>query len=160
MAKNKETRVCRYPHCKHNDRIIDLNVDKYIKDGGAYLHEDCYKNKSDIQLIKSLWQEHISPTVVNSQLMSILNKLIFDNNISTDYILFVMQYCIDHKCRLQYPPGLRYYVDSPEIKEAYKKKTQPIIRQSEFTIDEIEDDSPKFNINKKPSGFKSILGGR
>ena len=160
MTKKADTRVCRYPHCKHDDKTINLTSDKYVKDGSSYYHEECYKNKSNIQLIKNLWHDHISSTVVYSQLMNILNQLIFKDNISSDYIVFVVQYCIDNQRKLRYPPGLRYCVDDQVIKDAYNKKMQPIIRHSDFSANIVEDDSPKFTINKKPAGFKSILGGK
>lgn len=160
MAKQTDSRVCRYPHCKYENKTIDLLSDKYVKEGSSYYHDECYKNKSNIQLIKNLWHDHISPTVVYSQLMNTLNQLIFKDNISSDYILFVVQYCIDNQRKLRYPPGLRYCVDDQVIKDAYNKKIQPIIRQSDFVANDVEDDSPKFTINKKPAGFKSILGGR
>ena len=161
MAK-ADTRVCRYPHCKHNDKTIDLTTDKYVKDGGSYYHEECYRNKANIQLIKNLWHDHISQTVVYSQLISILNQLIFKDNISSDYIVFVVQYCIDNQRKLRYPPGLKYCIDDQVIKNAYNKKIRSVVHRSDFSVnsetDSKEDNSPKFTVNNKPLGFKSILG--
>ena len=52
-------------------------------------------------------------------------------------------------------------LDYPEIKTAYEKaKVKKVVETADFTVKEAEDTAPKFSINKKPSGFNSILGGK
>lgn len=159
MAKS-ETRVCRYAHCLHKDKNINLVTDKYAKDGSAYYHEDCYRTRDDIQRIKILWHDHIDNMVVYAQLNKILNNLIFVEHISSDYILFAVKYAIDNKnVKLQHPPGLKYILGKDYIKEAYKKSITPKYTQSDFVAKQ-DDSAPKFTFKAKATnGFGSILGG-
>lgn len=169
MAKKSNIKTCRYQHCKHATKAIDITCDEYVVKGSMYFHKDCYKakekgewkdekTKADLQFIKNLWIENISKTVVYSQLFRILNELL-ERGIESEYLVFTLQYCIEHKLNLNYPAGFPYYVDKKEIREAYTKKK---LAQSGFSKDSfvaVEDDnsSPKFSISKKPNGFQSIL---
>lgn len=38
---------CRYKNCCHSIRDIDISVDKYVANGSAYYHEDCYALKKE-----------------------------------------------------------------------------------------------------------------
>lgn len=159
MAKS-ETRVCRYVHCLHNTKDIDLVNEQFVKDGNMYYHEDCYKTKNDIQRIKTLWHDNIDRMVVFAQLNKILNNLIFKDHISSDYILFAVKYAIDNKdVKLQYPPGLKYVLGNQKVKAAYEKAKAPKYTQSDFVAKEDDSNAPKFSFKKKNTGFGSILGG-
>lgn len=158
MAKKVE-RVCRYKRCRHGGKI-NIETDKFVKDNGCYFHEDCYQERADMKLFRNLWSEHISDTVVYSQLNRTLNELLDIESITSDYLLFVLQYVIDNHCKLRYPGGFKYYVDKQEIKDAYKKKRMKKIQKTDFVVKEDETDAPTFSIPKKPNGFSSILGGR
>ena len=158
MENKDRTRVCKYTNCKHNDKV-HIDIEPFVKGKDGFYHEDCYKEKTDLQLFRSLWSENISPTVVFSDLNRILKQLLSINGVSVDYLLFVLQYVIDNHCNLRYPAGFKYYVDNQNIKDAYEKKNRKIVSPSNFVAKENKDDSPKFSINRKPSGFNSILGG-
>ena len=156
MARDTGIKKCKYSKCKH-DGSIDINSDEFVKEGNNYFHKDCHQEKSDLQLFRNIWVQKISATVVHSQLNKILSQLI-SNGVSSDYMLFTLQYVIDHKKNLSYPSGFRYYLDYPEIKTAYEKaKVKKVVETADFTVKEAEDTAPKFSINKKPSGFQSIL---
>ena len=170
MAKKTDIKKCRYTYCKHESTAIDITRDSYKNQGNMYYHEDCYKakaegewkdakTKADLQLIKNLWVEHISDTVVFSQLFRCLNDLL-QRGVESDYLVFVMQYCISHKLKLRYPMGFKYYVDNQDIKKAYKAKQTPKqhIDYSAFSAKDT-DDAPTFSISQKKSGFGKILGG-
>lgn len=171
MNKRTDIKTCRFKMCEHPDKKIDITKDEYVLNGSAYYHKDCYEKrrewkdeqtKADLQLIKNLWCEHISRTVVFSQLMSCLNEILA-RGVDSDYLVFVMQYVIEHKMNLRYPYGFKYFVDRSEIKDAYNKKIAkqtPRVNVNDFSIDNPTDDSPKFSINTKPSGFNRILGGK
>lgn len=173
MAKKSDVKICRCADCHYPEKIIDTTEDEYVVVNKRYFHSDCYdemckaeeseaKLKADIQLIKNMWIENVSDTVVYSQLYMEINRLIRERGISSEYIIFVLDYCIKNKCKLRYPAGLKYYVDKQEIKDAYaKKEAKKVVGGATFKIDETaQDDSPKFTVNKKPSGFNSILGRR
>lgn len=161
MAKQSNTRKCRYTHCLHEDANINIDTDEYVKEKKAYYHKDCYQTKCDIQLVKSLWHDNIDSLVVYSQLNNILNRLIFQDNIPSDYIVFAIRYCIDNPdlIKLRYPPGLKYVLGNQRVKDAYKKKTTKRISNDAFTATPSDDTEPKFSIPKKPNGFSSILRG-
>lgn len=168
MAKKTDIKICRYKQCKHPTKEIDITMDEYVAKGNMYYHKDCYKakekgewkddkTKADLQLIKNMWVEHISKTVVYSQLFRCLNDLI-SRNIESEYLVFVMQYCIEHKLNLNYPAGLNYFVDKKEIKDAYtKKKLNTTGYKQSFVAVENEEIAPKFSVNRKPNGFQSII---
>jgi len=152
-----KTRVCKYPRCKHG-KVVNLETDEYVCDGRDFYHQDCNKEKRDMMLIRDMWTKHISDTVVFSQLNKTLNELLDLPSVTSSYLVFVMEYIIANKCNLRYPNGFRYYVDKQAIKDAYKKKTQPVIDQKQFVANEDQGDFPKFAVFKKHFGFASILG--
>lgn len=173
MSQNKNIKTCRYKECKHPNKRLNIVEQDYISVGRLYFHKDCYaekerkdaaeaKIKADIQLIKNMWVENISNTVVLSQLYLEINKLIRERGIDSEYVIFVLNYCIKNSCNLRYPAGLKYYVDKQEIKDAFEKeRAKKIVGNAMFSVDStISDSSPKFTINRKPSGFNSILGGK
>lgn len=169
MAQKADIKICRYKYCKHNTKKIDISQDDYKANGSYYYHADCYKaklngewkdenTKKDLQFIKKLWLENISKTVVYYQLFRVLNDLLA-RGIESDYLVFVMQYCIEHKLNLNYPGGFPYFIDKKEIKEAYTKKklASSGYNKNVFIAVETEDTTPKFSVNKRPTGFQSIL---
>lgn len=184
MGKKTDIRICRYTQCTHTNKEIDTTCDAFETIGKCYYHTDCYelkikqdtakkmsrekkekkepkgnKVRADMQLIKNLWIENISNTVVYSQLFRCLNDLL-NQGVESDYLVFTMQYCVAHKLNLRYPFGFKYFVDKQEIKDAYRKKqlAQNRANQSNFSATDT-DDAPKFSINTKPTGFSRILGG-
>jgi len=171
MAK-VDMKTCRFKNCKHAVRAIDTTKEEYVQAGRMFYHKDCYaiktaeeekqKNTSaDMQLIKNLWIEHINPTVVISLLFKVLREYL-DRGISSDYLVFVMQYVIDNHLKLNHPFGFRYYIDKPEIKAEYKKKVRLEIPRDAFTVVESQEETTqaRFSVPKKLNGFASILGGK
>lgn len=158
MGNKSNTRVCKYPNCKHNDKI-HIDTDSFVKAKEGFYHEDCYKEKKDLQLFRSMWCENINSTVIFSELNGILNQLLSRKNVTVGYLLFVLQYVIDNHLNLHYPAGFRYFADKQSIKDAYAKKTQKTVSMSDFSAKDVPDNSPKFSVNRKPTGFNRILGG-
>lgn len=171
--KLKNTKACAYSHCQHDSRKIDIRTEPYKVLGRAYYHKDCYKaklngdwkdekTKKDLQLFRDIWYEHISKTVVFSQLMHILNSYI-DNGVDSDYLVFVLKYVIEHKMNLNYPNGFKYYVDRKEIKDAYSRIKIKKVDTSSFSVSIDHFDSPPTSTQEKtitinkPRGFESII---
>jgi transposase len=162
-------RKCRYEKCPYNHEINLLKDDYKIIGKTQYYHADCYKKKksgewkdektkSDLQYIKNQWSMHIDRTVVYSQLFRCLNDLL-SRGISSNYLVFVIDYIIKNKMNLRYVNGFKYYVDKDEIKAAYQKQQLAGIKKtSEFTAVD-STDAPKFEIKQKQSGFGSIFKG-
>ena len=110
MGRKADIKICRFNKCNHLDKKIDISTDDYITEGRKYFHSDCFRKikeeekkekklKADIQLIKNMWLEHISSTVVLSHLYLEINKLVRERSIDSEYIIFVMQYCIKNNCK-------------------------------------------------------------
>ena len=121
MSKKTDIKTCRYAKCSHPDRKIDITKDSYKVNGTMYYHSDCYKSKKnselkdeqtkkDLQYIKNQWILHINQTVVYSQLFQCLNDFI-SRGVSSEYLVFVLDYVIKNKMNLKYPLGFKYYVD-------------------------------------------------
>lgn len=155
MGNNSKLRNCRYVNCKHNNKI-DLEKEPYQKDLYGYYHEDCFKEKCDLQLFRDLWKKYISNTVVIKQLNNVINDLL-NRGVTSDYLLFVLEYIIENKKELRYPAGFRYYVDNSYIKDDYKKRKTPKIKQDVFVAKNVDDNAPQFSIRNKEQGFQSIL---
>lgn len=171
MSKKTDIKVCRYCNCPFGKQI-DIAVDEYKLVGKTmYYHAECYKRKqkeenkddktkADLQYIKNGWVEHISNTVIYSQLFQCLNDLL-SRGIPSDYLVFTFDYVVKHKMNLKYPLGFKYYVDKEEIKVAYRKHQllkSVTKKPNEFKAKDTLD-TPTFKINTKPVGFTSILGG-
>lgn len=171
MARKADIKKCRYSHCKHDIKDIDISCDEYVVKGSMYYHKDCYKaklncewkdekTKKDLVIIRDLWYENISKTVVYSQLYRILNDYI-ERGVESEYLVFVMRYCLDHKCKLNYPNGFKFYVDRQEIKDAYAKSKIQKIDSSRFSIKDSEFEEPEdvktSPLISKPKGFGDIL---
>lgn len=170
MSKKTDIKVCRYDACPHGKKI-DITKDDYRVVGKMYYHTDCLKKKkksewkddktrADLQYIKNGWVLHISKTVIYSQLFQCLNELL-SRGISSNYLVFVFDYVVEHKLNLRHPNGFKYFVDKDVIKTAYKKQQSQAIsttKPSEFAPAD-SSDAPTFSVKQKPVGFNSILGG-
>ena len=172
MSKKADIKTCRFVGCPHGKKI-DISIDNYvIPKKGMYYHEDCYKKqkegnwkdkqtRADLQYIKEQWVLRIDRDVIFSQLMRVLNDFI-GRGVPSDYLVFAFDYVIQHKMKLHYPYGFKYYVDNKEIKEAYEKSKLPKIDNSKFVVKHTEFEPPQKVepsplIANKPKGFGSIL---
>lgn len=157
-----KTRKCVWKCCRINGGVINMDENNFVMDvkiNRAY-HKECYQEKCDMALIKNLWIEHINPTVMAQSINGVVRSLLERPGVTSEYLVFVVRYIIDHKMQIRHPAGLRYYADRERIKEAYKQSKLPRIRHSEFIAEPSEDDSPKFTVKpKKQVGFSSVLGG-
>lgn len=172
MSKKTDIKTCRFVGCPHGKKI-DISTDKYVMPNkGMYYHPDCFQKyksgswkseqtKADLQYIKNQWALCINRDVVFSQLMKVLNEFIARGT-SSDYLVFVFDYVIKHKMRLNYPNGFKYYVDNPDIKAAYRRSKLKRVDQSNFTVESSNFDAPQKTepsplIANRPKGFGSIL---
>lgn len=165
----KNFRVCRYCNCPYPSKQIDINIDDFVADGKSYYHKKCYNTKldeeekrkqksKDYEYFRNQWINNISNTVVYSQLYKVLNELTA-RGIELDYLIFTLDYVIEHKMNLHYPGGFKYFVDKKVIKDAYAKKKLSASGYSKdsFVVIEQDNTAPKFSVNKKPNGFQSII---
>lgn len=120
--------VCRYKYCKHENKEITDN-EQSIQSGRSYFHIDCYNEKDNIEKILSLFCEKINKNCVFAQLRSVVNNIVYTKQVSAEYLLFALQYYIEHKIPLNYPQGLYYVIQNKETKQAYDKLKSKNIKQ-------------------------------
>ena len=87
---NTDTRKCRYKFCSHSTR--DVPVSEAVKEKTSYYHADCYQTKEDIKEIIRLFTEHIDPHPIYAQLQKVIQTIVFQHKVPSDYLLFGMQY--------------------------------------------------------------------
>lgn len=176
MAK-ADIKICPYVKCPFPDHEVDISVHPYVRaKNGRYYHQQCFdeeqkakqrtaEEKADIALFLDLWNKHISNTVNYGVLRKMLNEYIM-RGVSTDYLVFCLQYIVANRCILNYPNGFKYYVDRREIKDAYEKKQmqkqakaidEQLKKQSSQPIGS-DSNAPHFAVQKQQSqGFERIL---
>ena len=109
------------------------------------------------RVFNDLWVKTIDKNVNMSNLNRCVEELI-KQGLSMDYLIFTLKYVIKNKFKLNYPSGLKYYVEYEEIKKAYEKKNRKFIKMSDFTAVDT-DDYPRYTYHaKKSMGFADIFG--
>lgn len=165
MAKQK-TYKCSYKHCKHSSPLISED-ESPVKVGSRYMHEDCAKNQENITAIRDLYFNEVSNTVVMSQLVNVINNIIFNKNVDSDYLLFALKYALKYKIQIKSPYTLHYIIDYKRIKDAWQskianEKAEQIKEKMKISDDEINRISEKNTFVFTPSnnqGFANIFGG-
>lgn len=158
----KNIKLCRFKNCPHKTKEIDIETEEFIhpEKSSAYYHKDCWGIKEDINKIKELWIENISDTVVFSNLIQVINTIIFKKHVSSEFLVFAMEYVIKNKIPLRYPNGLYYIIDNDKIKNSWnKKKNRQILKENQFYTGVKDEREPQFVIINKNHGFGSIFGG-
>ena len=175
MAKS-DIRICPYVKCPFPDHQVDISTDSYVKTkNNRYYHRQCFEEekkarqktkqeKADIALFLDLWNKHVSNTVNFGMLRKIINEYM-ERGVSSDYLLFCLQYVIANRMSLNYPNGFKYYVDRSEIKDAYnRRELQKQVRALEEKRKEQPSqpigtsNAPHFAIQKQQNqGFEKVL---
>lgn len=151
--RNSTTVSCKYSNCLHNSR--ELNKEDAAKSGNFYYHDDCLKTKEDIKKIIDLFKNHINPNPVYSQLQSVIKNIVFTKGLGSDFLLFGLQYYIEHKIPLNYPQGLYYVIQNKRVIESYNKsKAKKIKKNVEITE---KNESGFTHVPVKNNGFADIL---
>ena len=152
-------RLCKYKYCQHEGKRITGN-DEFVASGNSYYHKDCFQSKEDVQYIKNLWISHISQTVSIPLLYKVIYEYI-ERGVSSEYLVFVLEYVVKNHCKLNYPLGFKYYIDDPEIKKKFDSQKIGKIPAESFVAVEPQEEPQKksYSLPKRASGFASILGG-
>lgn len=167
MGKS-DMRTCRFSLCKHPSKQIDISKEKFVAIKKKYYHEDCYQQReknlkkdaqteADIQLMKHLWFAHIDRTTNYGALLAAINEIL-ERGVSSDYLLFVLQYCIKNKQNLHYPRGLKYFVDKWYIKNEYfANQRKQIYEKKTFVVTKEDNESPQCVPKTTKKNYKDIF---
>jgi len=167
MAKS-DIRICRFGLCKHPNKQIDISKEKYVVVKKRYYHEDCFnqreqnlkkdeKTSADIQLMKNLWFTNINRTTSYGALLAAFNDIL-ERGVSSDYLLFTLQYCINHNLNLRYPQGLKFFVDKWYIKqEYYSAQRKQTYENKTFVVSEKDSQTPQCAPKTNKKNYKNIF---
>lgn len=160
MKKNDIVK-CRYSKCLHESQ--EMNKKDAIQEGNSYYHPDCFRTKEEIKEIIDLFAKYINPNPVYAQLHKVINTIVFDKGLGSEFLLFGLRYYITHKIPLNYPGGLYYVVQNKEVLRAYnKEKIKKEISANKDRIESqeySEDNSRDFGyIPQKPKTIEDVVG--
>jgi len=177
VAKKTEKLVhCRYAQCAKLHETTELKKEDAVKSGSSsirYYHHDCYHIMTTIVKIRNLFIDNINPIMTGQQisiLVHTIENMVFDKKIDVDYILFALEYYIEHKTdKLKHPHGMYYIVQDFDVSDAWNKEqerklSEKIAREFKKIIYDDEDfqlDLPESDLSNKTtnkSKFSSILG--
>lgn len=152
----KKTVKCKYIHCRHESK--DIDKEKAVLVGkSSYYHKDCLMEKENIEEIMKLFQERINKNVVFSQLRRTINSIIYDKDISSEFLLFGLKYYISHKIPLNYPGGLYYVIQNKDVLKAYTARRNNFKSKSAISENNtVAETDFKFKPKKKKT-FSDLL---
>ena len=158
MAKKIKPKMCRYGHCKHLTKEINLEHDNYEEENGRYYHMDCKIEKDTIAEIIDYWDKNITGKTSFSFLRKVINDIIYNKNYPADYVLFSLK---RNASWLKSPGGLYYAIDDTKTKSSweYQIKLEKFNKEKE-TVKMTKEDEPSFNFVNSQKTFGSIFGGK
>lgn len=119
-----------------------------------------YPYQKQYDEFRRLWIANINKSVEQGYLKYAFNSAI-QQGYSTDYILFVLKYCIDTHQNLHYPAGFKFFIEKPYIKQAYEEykiKHLPKVKIDFEKLRREQSTKPTFKAPiSKPMGFNSIF---
>jgi len=128
-----KVRTCGYNHCRCEDKEIPTGTEVLVSN--RYYHDECAKICFNIREMKKQYFDNISNTVVQGVLGKVINNIVFDKNVSSEYFLYAIKYSIQYKIKINSPYGLHYLIDNNKIKESYnKEKAREVTRQMDINI--------------------------
>lgn len=157
---------CRWKHCSHGGEVAK---DEAVKDGVSYYHKDCYEQKKAFMEIVDVFHQRVDPHPIEKYLRFAINKLVFEEDVDPRFLLFALNYCLDHGWNLHHPAGLKSVVKNTDAQKAWKEKQDRKLirglRRKTSIIDDYVDiglnlpelPNVKQNSNNK-NKFSSVLG--
>ena len=148
---------CRWKHCKYGGEV---DKDKAVKVGIAYFHPECYAERESIQKIIDVWHERIDAYPMESMLRKMVNDLVLKQNVNAEFLLFALNYCLDHGWNLHHPAGLKAVSKDFKAKTAWETKQKKssqgtkarVVINDEFKLDDAFTFKPQNAV-----GFGDIL---
>lgn len=150
---------CAWKHCKF-DNVIKEDEDYEVINGRKY-HRQCNCERENINQCITLFVEQVNDQIVMTQLRSVINNLIYNQGFESEYVVFSIQYAIEHpEYKLTYPQGLHRICKDQKIMDLWKnKQDQKIINSAKnsFVADDIKGSNLERKVNNS-SRFSRVLG--
>ena len=151
---------CRWKHCKYGGEV---DKDKAVKVGIAYYHPECYAEREAIQKIIDTWHERIDANPMEAMLRKMVNDLVLKQNVDAEFLLFALNYCLDHGWKLHYPAGLKAVSKDIKAHGAWEAQRNKVYTRGLRAKTSLYDDAPldmDTSFEYKPQkavGFDDIL---
>lgn len=145
---------CKYKYCKHNGIVLK---DEAVKEGNAYYHSDCLKEKNEKKQIIDIFYKYINKTEVGAQLTRTVNTIVSTNRATSEFLLYALCYVIHHKIPLNHVAGLYYIINNNEIKTSYQNYKNSQVQKLDVTKVKTEEET-QFKINDTDNrGWDKLL---
>lgn len=135
-----------YNHCFENNSMIPAGEE--VKGGNRYYHKKCLETKQNIEKTRDYYYENVSKSVVMSQLVKVLNQIVFDKDIDSEYLLFALQYAVENNLSIKSPYSLHYIIDYARVKSAWYKRNEPEQKEEVQSVPEIAQNVLEPKVNK------------
>ena len=115
--------------------------------------------RKNINEIIQVFVEKVNPDVVMSALRRVVNDIVFNRGISSEQLLFGINYYIKNNIPLNYPGGLYYVIQDRGAKQEYEKLQDMKFIKEEKKNFRIEENTAQTFHYKAPEqhGFDAIL---
>ena len=149
---------CRYKNCKHDNRELDKD-DAVLSGKASYYHKDCYKEMTAIKRVIDVYVKKVDNQPIFTQLRQVVNKLIIEQGVDSEYLIFAINYCADLGI-IKHPPGLFYIVKNERVKKEWDKRlTAKYMHQEREREAIVNNSTRKFIYNPtKEKTVADILG--
>ena len=152
--------VCGFKYCSHENKKVPET--EAVKSGTRHFHEDCLRIRDNMEAVKRIYYEKISSTVVMSQLVKVIQTIVIQKKVDSEYLLFAIKFVVAQKIPIRSPYGLHYIIDHADVKKAWnaKKANDERKKIAELAKTRPKEDAVVFTPKQKQkNGFDCIFGG-
>jgi hypothetical protein len=152
----KENYKCGYSKCSFGGEV---NVNEMVKHTNKNYHQSCLKEMLDKNEIRNLFYENINKTEPYANFTRILNRIVHELKIGSDFLLFALQYAIQNKYPLKHAAGLYYLINDDKAKDAFMKKNnrEKIIKMKSEIVETESKKEISFSLNQEKQGWDCIF---
>lgn len=147
---------CRYKQCKHG---FEVPKEEAVKDGSAYYHLDCFKEKNNKSQIKEIYCKYYTSNEPVTAIYNGISKLC--EKVDSEFVLYCLCQWIRQKKELKSIYGLNYVVANKDLETAYKKlKATEKVKEFKGVVEVVESEPIQYHIKNKPKSWTDTLFGR
>ena len=145
---------CGYKQCKLGGKV---NKDIAVKKGNRYYHSECLQEIYNKEQIRELFLKHINPTEIISLLNRTINQIIDVKKVSSEFLLYALEYVIKNKLPLNRAAGLYYIINNKHIKNDYMKQKAKEIDNKIRNKNVQSNNEVKFNLFIQDNTWNRII---